>query len=134
MMLQGRNRLAHRGVNGLNYLSKLDSNTSNNRYNIAAITKIIGLRTILTSFHEPIGAIKRKDKKTWQPEEDVDIQRVTQTAIVSSIFIFTLSSTLNIKMFQIHELTQQQSRTIEEVVPWFLDIMPVSMISKVKLQ
>ncbi len=28
-------------------------------------------------------------------------------------------------LLQIHELTQQQTRTIESVVPWFLNAMPV---------
>jgi hypothetical protein len=28
--------------------------------------------------------------------------------------------------FQMHELTQEQNSTVQEVVPWFLDNMPVS--------
>jgi len=28
--------------------------------------------------------------------------------------------------FQIHELTQEQNTTVQEVVPWFLENMPVS--------
>ena len=46
-------------------------------------------------------------KTSWQAENDLDIQRVTQNAII-------------------HELTQQQSRQIQSVVPWFLNAMPVS--------
>mmetsp|Transcript_25868 Transcript_25868/g.38257 ORF Transcript_25868/g.38257 Transcript_25868/m.38257 type:complete len:226 (-) Transcript_25868:27-704(-) len=48
--------------------------------------------------------------KPWQAEHNVDIQRVTQTAII-------------------HDLTQQQTKTIEQVVPWFLDNMPVRFCS-----
>jgi len=43
----------------------------------------------------------------WQAEHNIDVQRVTQKAIV-------------------YELTQQQTRTIEDVVPWFLEVMPTS--------
>jgi len=46
-------------------------------------------------------------KTYWQAENDVEIQKVTQKAII-------------------HELTQEQTRTIESVVPWFLNAMPVS--------
>jgi len=51
--------------------------------------------------------IPHAEKKGWQPSHNLDIQRVTQIAII-------------------HELTQQQTRTIERIVPWFLDVMPVS--------
>eukprot|EP00569_Conticribra_weissflogii_P004035 CAMPEP_0171345936 /NCGR_PEP_ID=MMETSP0878-20121228/22885_1 /TAXON_ID=67004 /ORGANISM="Thalassiosira weissflogii, Strain CCMP1336" /LENGTH=1055 /DNA_ID=CAMNT_0011849471 /DNA_START=405 /DNA_END=3572 /DNA_ORIENTATION=+ len=43
--------------------------------------------------------------RSWQATQNLDIQRVTQTAII-------------------HELTQQQTRSIERVVPWFLNTMP----------
>lgn len=39
----------------------------------------------------------------WQAEHNVDVQRVTQKAIV-------------------YELTQQSSSTLESVVPWFLEV------------
>ena len=42
---------------------------------------------------------------SWQAEHNQDIQNVTQKALI-------------------YELTQQQSRTIEDVVPWFLANMP----------
>ena len=45
------------------------------------------------------------DFRSWQALHNVDIQRVTQTAMI-------------------HELTQQQTRSIEQVVPWFLNTMP----------
>ena len=41
----------------------------------------------------------------WQAEGAMDIQRVTQTALI-------------------HELVQQQTNTIQAVVPWFLSNMP----------
>jgi len=53
-----------------------------------------------------------KHKVAWQAEENEDIQRVTQQAII-------------------HELTQRQSRTIESVVPWFLENMPPSYFRQV---
>jgi len=55
--------------------------------------------------------VTKKEKAVWQAEDNIDIQRVTQKAIV-------------------HELTQQQTKTIEEVVPWFLNTMPVSNLIK----
>lgn len=42
---------------------------------------------------------------SWQAEHNQDIQNVTQKALI-------------------YELTQQQTRTIEDVVPWFLANMP----------
>ena len=81
MLHSGRKRLYSRGLNSLNSILTRNAGLVGSK---TTIPKILGQRTILTSFHEPIGAIKRKDKKTWQPEENIDIQRVTQTAIVSS--------------------------------------------------
>lgn len=54
-------------------------------------------------------------KKSWQAQDNIDIQRVTQQAII-------------------HELTQEQTRTIEEVVPWFLNNMPNSYFRQVPQQ
>lgn len=48
----------------------------------------------------------------WQAEHNADVQRVTQNAMI-------------------YELTQQQSRTIEDVVPWFLGNMPASYFRQV---
>jgi hypothetical protein len=48
----------------------------------------------------------------WQAEHNIDIQRVTQQALI-------------------HELTQQQTRTIEHVVPWFLNNMPAPYFRQV---
>jgi glutamate dehydrogenase len=66
-------------------------------------------RTMLTS-----GATVTppSDKTAWQAQHNIDIQRVTQTAII-------------------HELTQQQIHTIEKTVPWFLDEMPGSYFRQV---
>jgi hypothetical protein len=57
-------------------------------------------------------SITQKDKTAWQAEHNIDIQRVTQTAII-------------------HELTQQQVHTIEKTVPWFLSNMPASYFRQV---
>jgi len=51
-------------------------------------------------------------KVDWQPDHNLDIQRVTQLAII-------------------HELTQQQTKTIEKIVPWFLDVMPKAYFRQV---
>jgi glutamate dehydrogenase len=48
----------------------------------------------------------------WQAEHNSDVQRVTQNAMI-------------------YELTQQQTRTIEQVVPWFLSNMPGSYFRQV---
>ena len=50
--------------------------------------------------------------RSWQASHNIDIQRVTQTAMV-------------------HELTQQQTRSIEKVVPWFLSTMPAPYFRQV---
>jgi hypothetical protein len=52
------------------------------------------------------------EKMAWQADEDSDIQRVTTLATI-------------------HELTRQQSRSIETVVPWFLKNMPASYFRQV---
>ena len=52
------------------------------------------------------------DYRSWQASQNIDIQRVTQTAMV-------------------HELTQQQTRSIEKVVPWFLHTMPAPYFRQV---
>ena len=48
---------------------------------------------------------KNRNPKQWQAEENSEIQRVTKLAII-------------------HQLTKQQTATIESVVPWFLNNMP----------
>jgi len=50
--------------------------------------------------------------RSWQASHNIDIQRVTQTAMI-------------------HELTQQQTRSIEKVVPWFLATMPAPYFRQV---
>lgn len=52
------------------------------------------------------------DFRSWQASQNVDIQRVTRTAMI-------------------HELTQQQTRSIERVVPWFLATMPAPYFRQV---
>lgn len=52
------------------------------------------------------------DYRSWQASQNIDIQRVTQTAMI-------------------HELTQQQTRSIEKVVPWFLNTMPAPYFRQV---
>jgi hypothetical protein len=52
------------------------------------------------------------EKMAWQADEDSDIQRVTTLATI-------------------HELTKQQTRSIETVVPWFLKNMPASYFRQV---
>lgn len=67
-------------------------------------------RSMLTSSSSQ--AQPPRDKTAWQAEHNIDIQRVTQTAII-------------------HELTQQQVHTIETTVPWFLEEMPSSYFRQV---
>jgi hypothetical protein len=44
-------------------------------------------------------------EKAWQASHNVEVQRVTQKAMI-------------------YELIHEQTRTIESVVPWFLENMP----------
>jgi hypothetical protein len=50
--------------------------------------------------------------RSWQALHNIDIQRVTQTAMI-------------------HELSQQQTASIEKVVPWFLHTMPAQYFRQV---
>lgn len=56
-------------------------------------------------YDEKLQTQKNKNPKHWQAEDNSDIQRVTKLAII-------------------HQLTKQQTETIESVVPWFLNNMP----------
>ena len=49
---------------------------------------------------------------SWQASHNLDIQHVTQKALI-------------------YELTQQQTKTIEQVVPWFLENMPASYFDQI---
>ena len=74
------------------------------------MTRRLWRRTMLTGASTQ--APSPRDKTAWQAEHNIDIQRVTQTAII-------------------HELTQQQVHTIETTVPWFLQNMPGSYFRQV---
>lgn len=60
----------------------------------------------------PICSNSDHQSRSWQASHNIDIQRVTQTAMI-------------------HELTQQQTRSIEKVVPWFLNTMPAQYFRQV---
>ena len=60
----------------------------------------------------PVSHATSSDYRSWQASQNIDIQRVTQTALI-------------------HELTQQQTRSIEKVVPWFLNTMPAPYFRQV---
>lgn len=78
-------------------------------------SNVVSRRSMVTwnfnssSLHDPN---QPKQKTQWQPEENADIQRVTRKAII-------------------HELTKQQTATIENVVPWFLNVMPEAYFRQV---
>ena len=61
---------------------------------------------------QPSSSKSNADFRSWQAAHNIDIQRVTQTAMI-------------------HELTQQQTRSIEKVVPWFLSTMPAPYFRQV---
>jgi hypothetical protein len=61
---------------------------------------------------QPKSEDSREYPRSWQASHNLDIQRVTQTAMI-------------------HELTQQQTRSIEKVVPWFLETMPAQYFRQV---
>jgi len=74
------------------------------RFQRRAVTNtnlVIGGRRLLQS----LSSSDQSEKKAWQAQDNINIQRVTQKAII-------------------HELTQEQTQTINSVVPWFLDNMP----------
>lgn len=77
------------------------------RFQHRAVTNtslVIGGRRLLQS----LSSSDQNVKKAWQAQDNINIQRVTQKAII-------------------HELTQEQTQTINSVVPWFLDNMPVRL-------
>ena len=73
---------------------------------------IPGLGSQYGSLGEPKS---HKAAVAWQAEHNLDVQRVTQKAMI-------------------YELTQEQTRTIEEVVPWFLANMPPAYFRQVPEQ
>ena len=56
--------------------------------------------------------VTAQDATAWQPADNVDVQNVTRKAYI-------------------YELVHQQTQTIEETVPWFLDNMPASYFKQV---
>ena len=71
-----------------------------------------GTQSPYGSLGEPI---RPAQSVSWQAQHNSDVQRVTQNATI-------------------YELTQQQSRTIEAVVPWFFSNMPSSYFQQVPEQ
>jgi len=75
-----------------------------------------GSKNFMLTSAQPAAHYEHIDSKTsWQAQDNIDIQRVTQKAII-------------------HELTQQQTKTIEDIVPWFLNNMPCSYFRSVPEQ
>jgi hypothetical protein len=68
-----------------------------------------GTQSPYGSLGEPV---RPAESVSWQAQYNSDVQRVTQNATI-------------------YELTQQQSRTIEAVVPWFFANMPASYFQQV---
>jgi len=56
--------------------------------------------------------VTARDATAWQPADNVDVQNVTRKAYI-------------------YELIHQQTKTIEDTVPWFLDNMPASYFKQV---
>jgi len=83
---------------------------------VTKVTKNERLRALHGSSknEDPLrGSSKAQDQKQpWQAMNNIDIQRVTQQAML-------------------RELTMQQSLTLEAVVPWFLENMPQSYFGQV---
>lgn len=74
-----------------------------------------GRSNVMLTSAQPAHYEQNDTKTSWQAQHNIDIQRVTQKAII-------------------HELTQQQTKTIEETVPWFLQNMPSSYFRSVPEQ
>jgi glutamate dehydrogenase len=73
---------------------------------------IPGLGSQYGSLGEPSSP---KAAVAWQAEANIDVQRVTQNAMI-------------------YELTQEQTKTIEQVVPWFLANMPPAYFRQIPEQ
>ncbi|GKY98341.1 hypothetical protein MPSEU_000791700 [Mayamaea pseudoterrestris] len=77
---------------------------------------IPGMRSDLSSLGgDAIMPNRQHPVAPWQAEHNIDVQRVTRKAIV-------------------YELAQQSTRSLEEVVPWFLDNMPSAYFRQVHEQ
>jgi hypothetical protein len=70
-------------------------------------------------------------RRSWQAQHNIDIQRVTEKAIVSCYVVSVMwlhedrhSNCSNPSLEKMHELTKQQTETMERMVPWFLKQMP----------
>ena len=87
----------------------LDTRSSNIASRLNAVIPGVSSASPYGSLGEPKQAAS---PVAWQAAHNADVQRVTQNAMI-------------------YELTQQQSRTIEDVVPWFLDQMPPSYFRQV---
>ena len=62
-----------------------------------------------------VSPVVRSPSAPWQAEHNIDVQRVTQKALI-------------------YELCQQTEKTIAETVPWFLEQMPMSYFRQVPEQ
>lgn len=94
--------------NGIGNNRKFSSNRNSNNKE----TLMPGMRNQYGSLGEafpPGSASTLVDPRPWQAAHDADVQRVTQKAMI-------------------YELIHQQTRTIEEVVPWFLENMPEAYV------
>ena len=123
LMLQSR-RAAGQGLSR-NVLPALSASTSAGSTSITASSTLPhrslsngagkrgGWKGVESSTSRLGGSWKEPGQKmAWQADEDSDIQRVTTLATI-------------------HELTKQQTRSIESVVPWFLKNMPASYFRQV---
>lgn len=89
------------------FLSSSSSNPSDNMIPGASYSQ-----SPYGSLGEPVAPAQ---SVSWQAQHNSDVQRVTQNAMI-------------------YELTQQQTKTIEKVVPWFLQNMPSSYFQQVPEQ
>lgn len=101
MMIQCQRFINHRHIPAMRSLNR------NSRFLPSTQKRLQTNRSSLIAQKERVSGDTSVKKTYWQAQNDFDIQRVTQNAII-------------------HELTKQQTETIESVVPWFLNAMPVS--------
>lgn len=97
-------------------LSVLSSSFSAKRFSTSQYQETIDMIIPGASSPSPYGSLgeprKQASRVPWQAEHNADVQRATQNAMI-------------------YELTQQQSKAIEDLVPWFLRNMPGSYFKQV---
>jgi glutamate dehydrogenase len=91
--------------------SKFNSSNDDSYHHRLMTGKTFGGKPVVDNFIDN-GAVSANSSASWQPADNANVQRVTVKAMI-------------------YELIHQQTATIEQTVPWFLDTMPASYFRQV---